>query len=553
MHCSKRLLLGLGSVLGALWIAISSSTAMAASDKALEILKENGLSADARSLSDYLASLHPDSSTTQHIRKLIADLGDDDFFARERALQELIRTPLHSPALLEKAIESGDPEVAWRAKQVLKLANGRTGRVLYAVFSVIETEKIPGLAEAIITAFPYCEDDYLKGRAGRALAATVTPDDTQLLLQTALAANTDSPPEESLRVAAIDALEALSGKAAQEAFIKLTRHEEPDRIRFSAARALANLGDRSALVPLVSLLESEVPEVRTQSVHVLRAFTGRSFEYMAYEDPKIRSVKVLAWKRWLEEDSPYVKLRFPLNNVSTALGRTLFANYSQRKVYETDLSGKVVWEQEITGVWAVRGLPNGHRLVASYTSRFLVEFDAAGKEVWRFDDLPNKPYSVQRLPNGNTLVPIYGNEILEIRPDKSFARRIRVPETVKWADQLDNGRILVVFYNTGRIAELDEQGQIVWEVGGMGNPYSVQRLTNGNTLVANRRNNKVVEVDRDGQIVWSYDAKPSLYRAQRLPDGNTLIVSSSGAVEVDTDGEIVWERNETGLRGIDRY
>jgi hypothetical protein len=204
-------------------------------------------------------------------------------------------------------------------------------------------------------------------------------------------------------------------------------------------------------------------------------------------------------------------------------------------------------------VWAVKGLPNGHRLISSYTAKFLVEYDASGKEIWKFEDLPNKPYSVQRLPNGNTLVPVYGNEILEIRPDKSFARRIRVPETVKWAEQLENGRILVVFYSTGRIAELDDQGSILWEVGGMGNPYSVERLANGNTLVANRRNNKVVEVDREGNMVWSYDAAPSLYRAQRLPDGNTLVVSSGGAVEVDAGGEVVWQKNENGLRGIDRY
>ena len=121
-----------------------------------------------------------------------------------------------------------------------------------------------------------------------------------------------------------------------------------------------------------------------------------------------------------------------------------------------------------TGVWAVKGLSNGHRLVASYTSKFIVEYDGAGKEVWRFDNLPNKPYSVQRLPNGNTLVPIYGNELLEIRPDKTFARRIRLPETVKYAEQLENGRILVVLYSSGRIAELDEQGERLLEIGRFG-------------------------------------------------------------------------------------
>ena len=524
-----------------------------AGDRAIDILEENGLSADPESLREYLDSLHPDSDSTRKFKKLIEQLGDDDFFQREAALRELIRSPIHSPAMLQKAAEGDDPEVAWRAKQVLKLSNGRTGRLLYAVFSVIESEKITGLVDAIIKAFPYCEDDYLKARAGRALVVSATAKDAELLKTTALALDQESPPEEELRVAAITALETVAGKDADETLAELTRHAEPDAIRFAAGEALANHGNRAALATLVSLLESEDPLMRTKSVRVLRATTGQNFEFLAFENDQTRSLKALAWKRWLEEDSATAKLRYPLKDIVTTFGRTLFANYSQRKVYEIDSTGKVVWEQEATGVWAVKGLNNGHRLIASYTSKFLVEYDAKGKEVWRFDNLPNKPYSVQRLPNGNTLVPIYGNEILEIRPDKSFARRIRLPETVKWAEQLENGRILVVLYSSGRIAELDEQGQILWSVGGMGQPYAVQRLTNGNTLVSNRRNNQVVEVDRNGQVVWSYNSKPSLYRAQRLPDGNTLIVSSTGAVEVDPGGEVVWQRNETGLRGIDRY
>ena len=301
------------------------------------------------------------------------------------------------------------------------------------------------------------------------------------------------------------------------------------------------------------MLESEDVLVRTKAVRILQAFTGKHYEFLAHEDPQERAVQALAWKRWLEDDSPVARLHFPLDDLSTNFGRTLLANYSQRKVYELDADGNVVWEQDVAGVWTVRGLENGHRLVASYTGKFLVEYNNSGKEVWRFDDLPDKPYSIQRLPNGNTLVPIYGNELLEIRPDKTFARRISLPEPVKWAEQLENGRILVVFYTTGRIAELDELGHVLWQVGGMGQPYSVQRLGNGNTLVANRRNNQVVEVDRDGKVVWSYSSKPSLYRAQRLRNGNTLIVSSAGAVEIDPAGETVWERNESGLRGIDRY
>ena len=210
-----------------------------AGDKALEILEDNGLSADGESLRGYLDSLRPDSQTTKHIQKLIRQLGDEDFFQREAALQELVRTPIHTPGLLQKAIEGGDPEIAWRARQVQKLSGGRTERLLYAVFSVIETQKIPGLAEAIIDAFPFCEDEFLKSRAGRALEATASPADAELLSQTALADRSDSasPPEISLRIAAISALESVSGKNADKTLGRLTVHAEPDEVRLAAGRA----------------------------------------------------------------------------------------------------------------------------------------------------------------------------------------------------------------------------------------------------------------------------------------------------------------------------
>ena len=291
--------------------------ALRAGDKALEILEDNGLSTDADALRGYLESLRPDSETTKHIQKLIGQLGDEDFFQREAAIQELVRTPIHTPGLLQKAIDGGDPEIAWRARQVQKLSGGRTERLLYAVFSVIETQKIPGLAEAIIDAFPYCEDDFLKTRASKALAETALPADAELLSQTALAAQSDSPPEISLRIAAISALENVSGKDADKTLSQLVGHSEPDEIRLAAGRAMANHGNRDSLTTLVGLLESEDVLVRTKAARILRAFTGQQYEFLAHEDPLDRSIKVLAWKRWLEEDSPSAKLNYPLDSVAT--------------------------------------------------------------------------------------------------------------------------------------------------------------------------------------------------------------------------------------------
>lgn len=56
--------------------------------------------------------------------------------------------------------------------------------------------------------------------------------------------------------------------------------------------------------------------------------------------------------------------------------------------------------QSIYGYGAVEVLPNGHILTT--LPQGVAEFDATGKQVWQADY--SRPSSVQRLPNGNTLV-----------------------------------------------------------------------------------------------------------------------------------------------------
>src|SRR5690606_24622210 len=113
----------------------------------------------------------------------------------------------------------------------------------------------------------------------------------------------------------ISALEAINGHEADDTLTQLIQHSEPDAVRFAASQALANHGNRAALPALVSLLESEEPLMRTKSVRVLRATTGQNFEFLPFEDPTKRSIKALAWKRWLEEDSSTAQLRFPLKDI----------------------------------------------------------------------------------------------------------------------------------------------------------------------------------------------------------------------------------------------
>jgi hypothetical protein len=122
--------------------------------------------------------------------------------------------------------------------------------------------------------------------------------------------------------------------------------------------------------------------------------------------------------------------------------------------------------------------------------------------IWRYDT--NEPRSVERLPNGNTLV----------------ARGYM-----------------------GVVEEITPAGTIDWDYrGGEGfYPWHATRLQSGNTLIVSRRGDQILEVTPGGEVVWSYGGAHVLreegvvlvpgypgylqdpFSASRLPNGNTLV------------------------------
>jgi len=59
------------------------------------------------------------------VRKLVKQLGDDDFQKREDAMEELVKIGDAAVEALKKAAKSEDPEVAWRAKEALNRILGK--------------------------------------------------------------------------------------------------------------------------------------------------------------------------------------------------------------------------------------------------------------------------------------------------------------------------------------------------------------------------------------------------------------------------------------------
>jgi HEAT repeat protein len=537
-----------GFVAAIVAVGSSSLRAQDAAQMHEELLLKYGIQPSAESIREYLQQLHPGIDAQRRIQALVEQLGDDDYFVRDRATRQLLRLPRGATEILRKALESDDPEVRWRADQVLKNTSTTTSQVLNAAFSVIEKRKIKGLTTDLLQTIPYCDSQTLKQSAYRALSATAQEADAPLLRENLKYEDPD------LRIAAIEALVALLGEAAVSDIAPL-RKDVDDQSALIAARHLLNFGDRSALNDLVRLLESPTLKVRLQAVRALRAASGKSFHFIAYEEDASRAEAINAWQNWVANQSAIAELAIPLSHRPVELERTLFCNYSENKIYELDESGKQIWEAAVgPHPWAIQGLTNGHRLVGAYSARTVTEYDATGELVWQTDRLPGGPMSVQRLENGNTLIACSDSEkVLEIDRTKKVAWEATISGRPTHAVRLENGNTLVCLQNGNSVVEVNQKGKTIWEIKNVVSPMSVQRLENGNTLVASIGRGAAIEYSRNGEEIDVIDGYRNPYYAQRLSNGNTLIADNGGIRERTPTGKDVWSKAMSSISKAHRF
>jgi hypothetical protein len=108
----------------------------------------------------------------------------------------------------------------------------------------------------------------------------------------------------------------------------------------------------------------------------------------------------------------------------------------------------------------------------------------------------------------------------------------------------------VLAQDQGRVAIVDAQGGVEWEVACRHNSHDIACLPNGNLLL-HTAPAKIEEFTREKKVVWTYSAQPKagysgrveIHAFQRLPDGLTLVAESGNRrlVEVAADGKIVRE------------
>ncbi|CAN5217625.1 PQQ-like beta-propeller repeat protein [soil metagenome] len=108
----------------------------------------------------------------------------------------------------------------------------------------------------------------------------------------------------------------------------------------------------------------------------------------------------------------------------------------------------------------------------------------------------------------------------------------------------------VLACDKGKVAIVNDKGQVEWEYGGIGECHDIWMLASDNILLP-LNSTTIAEVTPEKKIVWRYQAKPKAgYRGrvevhafQRLENGLTAVAESGNSriVEVDHNGKIVHE------------
>jgi hypothetical protein len=514
--------------------AVCERVGLGQDDVYVQQLAKYDIAPTAESLTGYLHSLSPSPAQQQVIQRLIGQLGDESYLTRESATRSLLRQATRVDELLAAAIAGDDPEIRWRAQLVAEHTSRESQALLFAVLTTIERQKITGLAEPLLAITPFAAVEPLRSALRRAVAATLREGDVPRLVE---ALRSPAAETRALAVATLPAAAAEEALAHVPALLS----DPSAAVKLTAARALANLGQRSALPVLVQLLDEDELPLRVEAFRTLRAATGHPLAFIVYDPPEKRATQVAAWDAWLAGEGRTATLKFPLREAAIDLGRLLVCDQQNNQLIEYDAQDKETWKKSTPPQpWGCQGLENGHRLVCSFTEKVVVEYDAAGEEVWRAGGLPAGPTSVQRLDSGNTLLACTeSSDVIELDRAGKVAWQAKIEGRPVDARRLEDGRTLVALQNAQKVVEVDQAGKIVWELTGVGNVFSSQRLENGNTLVCTVGHTQIREFDRSGKVVWSQGQFQTPYTAQRLASGNTLVADRKGVHEMDAEGTIV--------------
>lgn len=536
-----------------LLVALPASTARAADPVAADetLLKQAGAGTDGPGLLEFFRKRTVDGNDADRIKKLIVNLGAEEFDTRESASAQLAALGARARPLLKHAINDPDVEVWRRAQDCLqKIDQGSGAQTVAAAARLLALRKPDKAVEVLLNYLPSAEDPLAAEAVRSALAALAMKDGKADPLL--VAALTDTSPVK--RGAAVVALS--HARAELPAVRKLLEDTDPV-VRARTGLALAALHEKESIPVLIALL-GQLPRYENLAVEdYLYGIAGDKAPavYPGNDDASHKKYRE-AWKAWWNEQGAKLDLakieeankplgytlivlldkgkvidldnmnkprfeigdlEFPLDVQFLPEDHVLVAEYNGNRVTERNKKGEIVWEKKVDAPLVAQRLPNGHTFICTRTHLF--EFDKDGKEVYSYTSPRGEQFmKATKLRNGDyafvaqqgttrfvRMTP-EGKELASFGVDvRTSGGRIEVTRT---------GHVLIPENGNNRVVECDATGKVVWELG-IEQPIVALRLPNGNTLVTSMNQNRAVEFDRTGKEVWEYKSDTRVTRALR--------------------------------------
>lgn len=181
-------------------------------------------------------------------------------------------------------------------------------------------------------------------------------------------------------------------------------------------------------------------------------------------------------------------------------------------------------------------LSNGNVLITDSGNRRVIEVNKAGSIIWSFDKSMDKPVHAIRIANGNTLITDLGySRIIEVNPKGQVVWWFAGPQggsSPSTGNQSGTG----IIPNTGSEGNTynsetnsdtdmyssndygayagDEEPEAPGET--LLFPRSAVKLSNGDILIADTGNNRIVQVSKEKKIVWQLGNLPRPVSVERL-------------------------------------
>lgn len=534
-----------------------------------------GISSDGPDLLEFFRKRTLDPARWDHFKKLIRQLGDSSFQAREKASEELVAVGTPVVPLLNQAVRDSDLEIVRRAEECIRRIEVKepSANLTGAAARLIAQRRPEGAIEVLLAYIPFVDDETVLEDVCNSLARlanspavamqalTPSPIAPWLAVTSQVLPNPAPAPLLTALTERVPTNRWVAGVALCRAGLgtylpgvrNLLRDVDP-YVRLQAASALAVLHQQEAIPVLIDLLAvlPVLPAQQAESLLVQIA-RGQAPPVPLRGDDATRRKCREAWLAWYREQKSRTDLR-ALAGDSRLFGFTMVVLLDRGVIQELDGEGKVRWQMAgLELPLDVQALPNDHFLIAEHNANRVTERNRQGQIIW--EKKVDQPLVAQRLPNGNTF--IAGQyQFIEVdqRGNDVYTQAAPNGDLIMKAQKLPSGEIACVTTGSAavqanitprylRFKPLSEAEPTSFPVRVKTFGGRIDVLPNGNVLVPEKDDNRVAEYDNKGKIVWqAKTAQP--VAAVRLANGNTLVTSMTDcrAIEFDRSGDVeVWE------------